>query len=92
MIKSFSHKGLKKFYETGNCSGIQPDHAKSLQLILFQLACAATPEDMNTPGNDFHKLLGDRKDFFSVSVRANWKIIFQFYNGHAEKVNYIDYH
>ena len=92
MIKSWSHKGLKKFFEIGDKSGIQPKHAVNLKLILLQLASSLSPEDMDTPGNDFHKLSGDLKNFYSVKVNKNWRIIFAFDNGHAILVNYIDYH
>lgn len=34
MIKSFAHKGLEKFYESGSVADIQPMHAKRLRLIL----------------------------------------------------------
>lgn len=47
---------------------------------------------MNTPANYFHKLIGDRKNYYSVTVQANWKLIFTFENGHAQNVNYLDYH
>jgi len=35
MIKSFKHKGLEKFFKTGNTRGIQSSHSKKLR---FQLA------------------------------------------------------
>lgn len=35
MIKSFAHKGLKDFYETGSKKGIQPDHAPKLARMTF---------------------------------------------------------
>jgi len=35
MIKSFQHKGLKRFYETGSTSGIVASHANKLKEILF---------------------------------------------------------
>lgn len=54
MIRDWCHNGLKKFYETGSKAGIQPKHADILRLLLFQLAAAMQPEDMNTPGNHFH--------------------------------------
>ena len=37
MIKSFAHKGLEKFFSTGNTAGIQTKHANKLRLILAQL-------------------------------------------------------
>ena len=38
MVKSFKHKGLKKFYETGSKQGVKPEHATRLRLILARLS------------------------------------------------------
>jgi len=92
MIKSWRHKGLKNFYETGSKAGIQPKHADILGMLLMQLASAIKPEDMNTPGNNFHSLRGDLKDYYSIKVSANWRLIFQFEGQDAILVNYLDYH
>jgi proteic killer suppression protein len=92
MIKTWRHKGLKKFYETGNKSGVQPKHAETLKLLLLQLTSAIQPEDMNTPGNNFHQLHGELNGYYSVKVNGNWRIIFQFENEDVILVDYIDYH
>ncbi len=92
MIKSWKHKGLKRFFETGSTSGIQANHANVIRLVLFQLSNAICPEDMNTPGNNFHPLIGDLKGFYSVKINKNWRIIFQFEGVDAILVDYIDYH
>lgn len=92
MIKSWKHKGLKKFYENGTKAGIQPKHAEDLSAILLSLAAATKPEDMNLPGFDFHHLKGDLKGFFSVKVNGNWRIIFKFEGADAILVDYLDYH
>lgn len=92
MIKTIKHKGLSKFYDTGSISGIQAQHAKRLQLILTRLDASICPEDMDLPGLNFHKLKGQLKDFYSVTVQANWRIIFRFEETNAYDVNYTDYH
>lgn len=92
MIKSFSNKGLRELYETGKSAKINSQHKEVLRDLLFQLDNAICPEDMDTPGNDFHRLKGDLKDFFSVAVRANWKMIFKFEGKNAFSVDYLDYH
>jgi proteic killer suppression protein len=92
MIKSWRHKGLKKFYETGSKAGIQPKHADVLSLLLFQLASAVQPEDMNTPGNSFHKLTGNLNGFYAVTINKNWRLLFKFEGQNACEVDYIDYH
>lgn len=92
MIKSFAHKGLKKFFLTGNKAGIQPRHASRIRLILAQLNQARFIEDMNIPTLKLHELKGEKKEIWSVTVQANWRIAFRLKDGHAEVVNYEDYH
>jgi len=92
MIKSWQHKGLKDFFYTGNKKGIIPAHEKRLKIILQRLNAAIGAEDMNTPGMKFHRLKGNKKDFFSVSVSGNWRVVFQFEDQDAYLVDYIDYH
>lgn len=92
MIKSWKHKGLKLFFETGSTAKIQQKHKQSLREILFQLDHASCPQDMNTPGNDFHGLIGKRKGQYSVSVSGNWRIVFSFDKENVILVDYLDYH
>lgn len=92
MIKTFAHKGLEKFHETGSLAGVQPIHAKRLRLILAILGQAHFIEDINAPGLNLHKLHGALQNFWSVTVQANWRVIFQFSNCDAYVVNYLDYH
>jgi len=81
MIKSFRHKGLSAFYFKGSKVGIQAKHADRLRLILARLDASREPQDMNLPGLRLHKLTGDLKDFWSVEVSGNWRLIFKF-EGH----------
>ncbi|OGT38919.1 MAG: peptidase [Gammaproteobacteria bacterium RIFCSPHIGHO2_12_FULL_38_14] len=92
MIKSWKHKGLKKFFDTGNRAGITAAHEKRLKIILQRLNAASSPDDMNTPSMKFHKLVGNLKGFYAVTVSGNWRVIFKFDDTNAIDVNYIDYH
>lgn len=47
MIKSFRHKGLRQFFETGSVAGIQPHHVGKLRLQLFALNRAQKALDLN---------------------------------------------
>jgi toxin HigB-1 len=91
-IKTFKHKGLRAYFETGNVKGIKPAHAARLSRLLYALNRASEPNSMNFPGNDFHKLKGDYHDFFAVSVNGNWRLIFTFDGTDAVLVDYRDYH
>jgi proteic killer suppression protein len=91
-IKNFRHKGLKKFFNSGDKSGIQPAYTSKISLILDLLNGAITPEDMDFPGSNFHRLRGTLKEFYSVHVNGNWTIIFRFENHDAYDIDLIDYH
>lgn len=92
MIKSFKHKGLKIFFESGNPSKINPEHQKRIRLILSILNAAKDLKDINFPGSGFHQLKCDLKGFWSVTVSGNWRIIFRFNDSEVSNVDYKDYH
>ena len=92
MIRSFIHKGIKKFFETGSKSGIQAAHAYRLRLQLGRLDGATGPDDMNLPGWRLHALKGDLKGHWAVWVDKNWRLTFRFDGRDAVLVDYRDYH
>ena len=92
MIENFKHKGLKRLFENGESKGILADHVEKIENILAVLNRAASPSDMDLPGFKIHPLKGERKGFYGVTVRANWRVIFRFKDGHACDVELIDYH
>ncbi len=92
MIKSWKHKGLKLFYETGSTRGIQAVHKVRLKIILQRLDAAVQPEDLNVPGMRWHPLKALLKGFYAVSVSGNWRIIYKFEGNDAILVDYLDYH
>jgi toxin HigB-1 len=92
MIKTFKHKGLQRFYESGSTKGIQVEHSNKLRMQLTALNTATSIEDMNIPGYRLHELKGNRRGIWSVSVSGNWRITFEFRDGNAYILNYEDYH
>lgn len=92
MIKSFKHRGLKRFYERDDRSGINSDLLETVHRILTVLDSASAPRALDLPRYRLHPLKGDLKGFWSVTVRANWRIIFRFEGEDAFDVELIDYH
>jgi proteic killer suppression protein len=92
MIRSFRHKGLKRLYEDDDPRFVVAEHVTKLRNILARLDAAGSVEDMNLPGFNLHALKGQLKGFMAVTVRANWRVIFRFVEGHAFEVDYLDYH
>lgn len=92
MIKSFKHKGLQLFFETGTLKGIQVDHAKKLRMRLAALDTAFVIEDLKLPGFDLHELEGIKKGIWSIKINGNYRLTFTFENGDVYILNYEDYH
>ncbi|CNC90420.1 putative proteic toxin protein [Yersinia intermedia] len=92
MIKSWKHKGLQRFVETGSAADINPLHVKRLRGRLRFIDLAETIEDVNVAGYKLHSLQGDREGIWSVTVSRNWRITFEFKDGDAFILNYEDYH
>ena len=92
MIRSFRHKGLRRFFESGSVAGIQPHHAKRLRMVLAALDTAQSVRDMDIPGFRLHPLKGSEQGRWSIRVSANWRLAFEFRDGHAYVLDYEDYH
>ena len=92
MIRSFRHRGLKALYEGGRAPKVAPAHIAKLARILTALDRSGGPEGMDLPGFRLYQLKGTLKGRFAVSVSGNWRVTFRFEDGHAEDVDYVDYH
>ena len=91
MIESFRHKGLQRLFERNDRRGVNPQHVEKIEAILGLLDVAENIQDMSVPSFRLHRLTGDLKDFWSVTVRSNWRIIFRFEDGKALDVDLVDY-
>jgi proteic killer suppression protein len=76
VIQSFRHEGLARFFESGSLAGIQPPQAKRLRMLLAAL----------------HALKVAKPNRWSVWVNGNWRLTFEFRDGHAYLADYEDYH
>jgi len=92
MIQSFNDRRLKRLYERGDRSKVSPDMADRIENILGVLDRARRVQAMDLPGFRLHPLKGDRAGYWSVTVRANWRVIFRFEGGNAFDVELVDYH
>lgn len=92
MIVGFRHRGLKRLFEKDDAREIRPDLRDKVRTILSQLDEAKTVDDMRMTSFHLHPLKGDMKGLWSVTVRANWRIVFRFTDGDAHALDLIDYH
>jgi len=91
VIRSFKHKGLRRFYERGDRSKLPAQMMDRIEEILGLLDVAANPADLDLPQLRLHQLTDDRRGEWAVTVRANWRIVFRF-EDEPEDVDFVDYH
>ncbi len=92
MIISFRHRGLKRLFERDDPSQVRADMRDKIENILAVLDRASEPADMDLPGFRLHPLKGDMRGLWSVTVRANWRIVWRFDGPDATDVDLTDYH
>lgn len=93
-IKSFRHKGLKKFFYEGTEKGINPNHAEKLGDILDAIEASHHPSDLKalfgSPTFGYKK--GAAKGIYSLQVNGNWRVTFEIEDDGAVLLDYCDYH
>lgn len=93
MIVSFGHKLTEKIWKGERVKKLPP----GIQLIgrrkLRMINNAVDLQDLSIPpANRLEKLIGKGKDFYNIRINNQWRIVFQWKNGNASKVEIIDYH
>lgn len=93
MIVSFGNKETEGLWLTGKSRRLPPDVARRAFAKLQSLHVAETVEEFRVPpSNRLKKLIGDLKDFWSLRINDQWRILFRFEDGKAYDVEIIDYH
>ena len=92
MIKSFKHKGLGRFFQHDDRSGLNAQHCDRIGRLLDAMDEAEMPEEPNIAGFGFDGLTENRQGQYSLKVSGSWRITFKFEGGHALEVNLEDYH
>lgn len=90
MIQNINHKGLKRYFVSGDQSGLPANYVKKIRLVLMTLHSTTSIEGINLSG--LHSLTGKKKGFWSVTVSANWRITFRMEEGDVYDIDYEDYH
>jgi toxin HigB-1 len=92
VIQSIRHKGLRRLYEEDDSRGVAAEHVVKLRDILARLDAASRVDDLNIAGFRLHPLKGELRNFWTITVRANWRVIFRMRDGDVFDVDYTDYH
>jgi toxin HigB-1 len=94
-IRNVIHKGLRRFIEDDDASGLQPAVVVKVQRIVSFLQDMEQEDELRTvPSWKAHMLTGDRKGTWSLSVTRNWRITFRVDRQEIEIIDldYEDYH
>jgi len=83
---------LRRLYEDDDRRGVSAEHVEKIRVVLARLDRVSKPDDMALPGLRLHPLKGELAGFWSVTVRANWRIVFRFEGRDVVDVDLIDYH
>lgn len=75
-IESIRHKGLRRFFETGNTKGLVGDAGRLRKMLAFIDAVGSFDELMLPPNFGLHELAGTRKGEWSMTVTRNWRLTF----------------
>ena len=89
------HRGLRRFAERNDPSGLPAAMVEKIRNMLSFLQEMGVPEELwGIPGWKAHRLTGDRKGTWSLSVTRNWRITFRIDPAEGEIVDldYEDYH
>ena len=94
-IRNVIHKGLRRFIEDDDASGLQPAAVTKVQRIVSFLQNMEREEELRTvPSWKAHMLTGDRKGAWSLFVTKNWRMTFRIDRDEIEIIDldYEDYH
>lgn len=94
-IRNVIHKGLRRFIESDDASGLQPAVVLKVQRIVSFLQDMESEDELRTvPSWKAHMLTGDRKGTWSLSVTRNWRMTFRIDRQEIEIIDldYEDYH
>ncbi|HEX8516083.1 MAG TPA: type II toxin-antitoxin system RelE/ParE family toxin [Bacteroidia bacterium] len=93
MLISFGDKDTKKIWEGERIKGLSTEIQEMARRKLRMLNNSQDLTDLQVPpSNRLEKLKGNYKDFYSIRINNQWRIIFKWNNGNADQVEIIDYH
>ena len=75
-IDSISHKGLARFFETGNAKGLVGDRSRIRKMLAFINAAGSFDELSVPPNYGLHELVGNRAGRWAMTVTKNWRLTF----------------
>lgn len=93
MIVSFGSKETEKIWDGERVKKLPLEIQEIGRRKLRMLNNSQSITDLKIPpSNRLEKLKGNMKDFYSIRINDQWRIVFKWSNGNVENVEIIDYH
>lgn len=92
MIVSFRNRDTRLFAESGRSKfrGMDASKARARLSALHAATSLASLSPLASVG--LHKLTGDRRGFWAMTINGPWRLVFRFEDGDAHDVEIVDYH
>ena len=92
MIRSFRSAETERLFRREPVRRFKAIERQALRK-LDMLDAAPDIRTLSTlPGNRLERLKGDRKEQYSIRINDQWRICFEWRDGHAYKAEIVDYH
>ena len=93
MLRSYGSKETEKVWKGIRSTKLPPEIQHIARRKLRMINNSFDLKDLRIPpSNRLEKLSGNRKDFYSIRINDQWRIIFKWEEGHALEVAIVDYH
>jgi toxin HigB-1 len=93
MITSFGSKDTRKIWDGERVKGFATELQEIARRKLRMLNNSQNIADLQIPpSNRLEKLKGNLRDFHSIRINDQWRIIFKWDKGNASDVEILDYH
>jgi len=93
VIQSFKDAEAEKIFQRQRSRRLPPDIQQVALRKLRMLNRAQTLQDLRVPpANRLERLSGDRAGQYSIRINDQWRVCFEWRDGHAWQVEITDYH
>jgi toxin HigB-1 len=92
VIKSWKNSATRRFAKDGKSgfSGLDGEKANARLQLLDAMQSLDEVRSLSSIG--LHKLKGERKQQWAMTINGPWRLAFEFKKGHAYNVEIVDYH
>jgi proteic killer suppression protein len=92
MIGSWANSATRRFVEERRSKFSGLDEVAAMELLAALNAATSLADLSPLKSVGLHKLKGDRRAQWAMTVNGPWRICFKFADGHAREVEIVDYH